>query len=113
MHGTRGTVRRRRIIRIEFLVGACGGIALGALTLLRGEGAWMMLGAWLVGVGANYVPLAIEAQRLSSPGALDAEISGLELRRELGAAGRAQLWIAVPFALCLAAFGIGLDRGSG
>jgi len=105
MFGSRGTLRRRRIIRAEFIAGACGSTLLGVLTLLRGSGGWIVLGAWLVGVGANYAPLALEAGRLSRPGALDAQIAGLELGKELRAAGRAQLWIAVPFALCVAAIG--------
>lgn len=103
MYGTRGTERRRRIIRAEFIAGACGCILLGILALVHGSVEWLVLGAWLVGVGANYLPLAREAQRLSRPGALEAEMSGLEIRRELRAATKAQLWIAVPFAICLAA----------
>ncbi len=107
MYGTRGSSRRRRIIRFEFLAGACGATALGIVTLIHDAGGWTVLGAWLVGIGANYIQLALEAQRLSRPGALDAELAGLELRRELRAAGRAQVWIALPFAICVAAFAAG------
>jgi hypothetical protein len=75
----------------------------GILALVHGSGGWILVGVWLVGAGANYVPLALEAQRLSRPGALDAELSGLDVRRELRRAATAQLWIAVPFAVFLAA----------
>lgn len=103
MYGTRGSQRRRRAIRAEFFAGAAGCTALGILALVHGSGGWILVGMWLVGAGANYVPLAFEAQRLSRPGALDAELSGLDLRRELRRAATAQLWIAIPFAVFLAA----------
>jgi hypothetical protein len=95
MYGTRGSPRRRRIIRAEFFAGAAGCTVLGILVLVHGSGGWLLLGVWLVGAGTNYVPLALAAQRLSPPGALDAELSGLDVRRELRKAGTAQLWIAV------------------
>jgi hypothetical protein len=58
-------------------------------------------GLWLIGVGANYVPLAVHALALGRPGALAEELSGLDLRREGHRAGVAQLWIPVPFALAI------------
>ena len=89
MYGTRGSQRRRRAIRVEFFAGAAGCTALGILALVHGSGLWILVGAWLVGAGANYVPLALEAQRLSRPSALDAELSGLDVRRELRRAATA------------------------
>jgi hypothetical protein len=62
-----------------------------------------LLGIWLVGVGVNYVPLAREAQSLSKPGALELELDGLDLRRELRSAGVRQFWIAIPLAVAVAA----------
>ena len=103
MWGTRGSLRRRRIIRAEFVVATCGCTLLGILTLLHGSGGWIFLGVWLVGAGANYFPLALEAQRLSRPGALEAQMAGPEPARELRTAAKSQLWIAVPFAMCVAA----------
>lgn len=44
----------------------------------------------------NYVPLAISAHSLSRPGALEAELAGADLPRELRQAGVRQLWIVVP-----------------
>lgn len=102
MYGLHGSPRRRRVIRGEFIAGAIGCCGLGAWTLAAGSG-WLVLGLWLIGAGANYLVLAIEAQRLSRPGALDARMADLDVRAELRAAGVAQLWIAVPLSLCLAA----------
>jgi hypothetical protein len=76
---------------------------IGILALIQGSAGWIALGAWLVGVGANYFPLVLEAQRLSRPGTLEAEMAGLDVRRGLRKAAKAQLWLAVPFAVCLAA----------
>lgn len=101
MFGSRGSVRRRRVIRAEFIVGAAACTALGAWVLMSGLGWWRAVGAWLVGVGANYVPLAWHAVALSRPGALEDELRGLDLRREGRRAGVAQLWILVPFALVI------------
>ena len=101
MWGTRGGQRRRKLIRAEFLVGAAGCGALGILSLATGSGWLRLLGAWLVGAGLNYVPLALEAQSLSKPGALEDELRGVELRRELRRAGAQQFWIAVPLAIVM------------
>jgi len=100
MYGTKGSRRRRRLIRIEFSAGVVGCLALGVLALTRGGGtAWLIMGAWLVAIGLNYVPLALSAQSLSRPGALEAEMAGKDVRRELREASVAQLWIVVPLAL--------------
>jgi hypothetical protein len=103
MWGTAGTTRRRRIVRAEFFVGALGCPLLGVLGLLHGSGWPVVVGLWLVGVGVNYAPLALYAQALSRPGALEAALHGLDVRRELRRAGLQQLWIAVPFAVAIAA----------
>ena len=103
MWGTAGSLRRRRLIRVEFIVGAVGCTAFGALSLVSGSGWTDALGVWLIGVGINYVPLALQAQSLSRPGALEAELHGLDLRRELRRAGVRQIWIAVPFAVAISA----------
>jgi hypothetical protein len=102
MYGLHGAARRRRVIRAEFIAGAIGCCGLGALTLSAGHG-WLVIGLWLIGAGGNYLALALEAQRLSRPGVLDARMADLDVRAELRAAGVGQLWIAVPLSLCLAA----------
>ena len=103
MWGSAGTMRRRRVIRAEFVVGALGCTILGLLALIRGSGWMLLVGTWLVGAGFNYIPLALHAQSLSGPGVLEAELQGLDTRRELRRAGVKQLWIAVPFAVAIAA----------
>jgi len=102
MWGSAGTIRRRRLIRAEFVVGAAGCTILGVLGLLS-SGVWVLAGVWLVGVGANYVPLAMQAHSLSSPGALEAELKNVDIARELRRAGVKQLWIAVPFVVAIVA----------
>jgi len=99
MWGTAGSRRRRQLIRAEFFCGVIGCIGLGALALVTGSGWVTAVGLWLVGIGINYVPLALEAQSLSKPGALEDELRGVELRRELRHAGVQQLWIVVPLAV--------------
>ena len=103
MWGTAGARRRRQLIRAEFVIGAVGCTVLGVLVLLAGGGWLSVLGVWLVGAGVNYVPLALHAQSLSRQGALEAELHNVDLRRELRRAGVSQLWIAVPFAVAVAA----------
>ena len=104
MWGTRGSRRRRALIRAEFVVGALGCLALGVIALASaGSAFWFAVGVWLVGAGANYVPLALYAQSLSAAGRLEAEIGDGDVREELRRAGVQQFWIAVPFAVAAAA----------
>jgi len=99
MWGAAGTRRRRRIIRAEFVLGAVGCTGLGLFVVVSGGGWTTALGLWLVGAGLNYVPLALEARSLSALGALEQELSGVDVRAELRRAGVQQLWIAVPLAV--------------
>ena len=103
MYGTSGSARWRRLIRAEFIIGVVGCGLLGVLTLASGSGWTILLGIWLVATGMNYVPLAISAQALSRPGALEAELVGVNLPRELRQAGVRQLWMLVLFAVVVAA----------
>lgn len=105
MRGTKGSLKRRRIIRAEFWAGAIGCILVGAVTLVTASGWGLVLGAWFVGVGINYVPLVVNAESLSRPGALEAELDGADLRWELRRAGAQQLWIAVPLSVAIASIG--------
>ncbi len=100
LYGTGGTARRRRIVLAEFLVGVVGmvGIGIWALTHSSDLGA-RALGLWLIGAGLNYAPLAMYALLLSRPGALDAELAGVDPGRELRRYGVLQLWILVPLSL--------------
>jgi hypothetical protein len=83
MYGTTGSARRRRLIRAEFIIGAAGCTLLGVSALMSGSGWAIVLGIWLVATGMNYLPLAISAQSLSRLGALEAELVGADLQREL------------------------------
>ena len=103
MYGLHGSVRRGRIIRAEFVAGAALCTALGVISLLSRAGSWRWVGVWLVGVGANYIVLASHAHALSRPGALEVQVRGLDISRELRRVGLTQLWIAVPFAVCISA----------
>ena len=104
MWGSSGSQWRRRVIRWEFIVGAAGCLALGLYVLASSSTpVWFVIGAWLLGAGANYVPLALYARALSQPGALEAELHHADRGRELRRAGIQQLWIAVPGAVVFAA----------
>ena len=100
MYGTVGARWRRRVIVAEFIVGALGGIALGLwIALSSPTVGWQLFGAWLIGMGANYLVLALHAVSLSRPGALDTELAGVDVRAELRHYGLAQLWVAIPLAV--------------
>lgn len=100
MHGARGTMRRRRIILAEFLVGAIALVAFGVwIAAASAELGGHVLGLWMAGCGLNYGVLAIYAVTLSRPGALDAELAGVDTGQELRRYSVRQLWIFVPLSL--------------
>jgi hypothetical protein len=102
MYGTAGARWRRRVIVAEFILGALGGIALGLWTALSSRTVgWQLFGAWLIGMGANYLVLALHAVTLSRPGALDTELAGVDVRAELRHYGLAQLWVAIPLTVAV------------
>jgi hypothetical protein len=103
MYGLKGSRRRRRIIRAEFDVGVVGCCALGVLAVARSSGWGAVLGVWLISIGLNYVPLALAAHALSRPGALEAELEGVDMAREIRRTGTRQVWILVPFAVVVSA----------
>jgi hypothetical protein len=86
MWGRKGTLRRRRIILTEFLLGTIAGIAFGAwaLGVQAGLGG-LILGFWLIGIGLNYLPLAAYALRLSAADVLETELEGVDVERSCGA----------------------------
>ena len=110
MYGSSGAAGRRSIVRTEFIVGAVAYVTLGLLALLLSRGWGLLLGAWLLTVGMNYVPLAISARSLSRPGALEAELVGIDLPREAGRARIAHFWILVPLAPLMTAIRDGRRR---
>jgi len=100
MYGSRGTVRRKRIIRAEFTAGLAATVALGTWLAIEGSGLGTRLfGIWLIGAGVNYAPLTVYAILLSRPGALEAELAGVDTGQELRRYSVRQLWILVPLSL--------------
>lgn len=101
MFGTAGTLRRRRIIRAEFLIGCPVLVLVAVLTL---HGGHPLLGGWLLGVAVNYLPLAAHSVSLFPPGRLEAELSTVpDVRGQLMRAGVVQVLLLVPFLVALAA----------
>jgi hypothetical protein len=97
MHGAAGTRVRRHLIRAEFVLGAAGGMGLGVWVAATAAAAgWKLFGAWVAGVGVNYAALTWQAVLLSRPGALEAELAGADIRRELRRYSYLQFWVAVP-----------------
>jgi hypothetical protein len=104
MYGARGATRRRRVILAEFIAGAVVMVAFGVWLAAFSPGlGGRMLGIWIVGSGLNYAPLAAYAIALSRPGALEAELAGVDTGRELRRYSVLQLWIFVPLSLVILA----------
>jgi len=100
MHGVKGTSFRRRVIIAEFVLGAIGGIGIGLLLMLStGGAAGIIVGVWAIGIGANYVPLALHTLALRNPADLRAELAGADIRGELRRYTGTQFWVFVPFLL--------------
>jgi hypothetical protein len=97
MNGARGTRLRRRVILAEFASGTIGGAALGAWALSWGGPVGVILGVWLLGLAANYLPLTMHVLSLWRQAALKEELAGADLRAEIRHYTRAQVWVLVPF----------------
>ncbi|MEU7918100.1 hypothetical protein [Micromonospora zamorensis] len=111
MYGTRGTARRRRIILAEFLVGVVAMVALGIWLLASSSSlSGRAIGLWFTGAGLNYAPLSLHAIALMRPGALDAELTGVDVDRALRRYTVLQLWVFVPLALVVFAVRDALAR---
>ncbi|WFE54791.1 hypothetical protein [Micromonospora sp. WMMD1155] len=103
MWGSAGVRWRRWVILAEFLLGVGGGGALGLLAVSSGGGLRTVVGWWLIGLAVNYVPLSVHALTLIRPGALEAEIRGVDVPGELRHYTTAQLWVAVPLLVAVLA----------
>jgi hypothetical protein len=109
MHGVAGTRLRRHLIRAEFILSTIGGLGLGIWGAVAGANAgWQAFGAWVGGVGVNYAALVWQTALLSRPGALQAELAGVDVPRELRRYGLLQFWVVVP--LLFAVLALGQDR---
>lgn len=70
---------------------------LGLVILLAASSAlWALLGAYLIGVGLNYVPLALHAIFLSRADRLNAELADVDMDAELRRYAAKQLFTGVP-----------------
>jgi hypothetical protein len=104
MHGVAGTRVRRSIIRLGFVVGAAASAGLGIWVAVAATTVgWQLFGAWIVGMGVNYAALAWQATLLSRPGALEAELAGVDLGSDLRRYSVLQFWIVVPLLLAVLA----------
>jgi hypothetical protein len=104
MHGASGTARRRRIVLAEFIAALIAAVALGAWIVAAAPGlGTRIFGIWMIGAGLNYAPLAAFAISLSRPGALEAELAGVDASRELRRYSVLQLWLVVPLSLVVMA----------
>jgi hypothetical protein len=111
MYGTRGTMRRRRIILVEFIAGVIVAAVFGIWLLARASDIGdRVFGVWVLGVALNYAPLAAYAISLSRSGALDAELAGVETGLELRRYSILQLWIFVPLSLVVVVIRDALTR---
>lgn len=102
MHGSRGTMRRRRIILVEFTAGAIASLALAAWLIVSAPTtAGRVVGVWVLGLGLNYVVLTVYAVALSRPGALDAELAGVDTLPELRRYTLLQFWVLIPLSMVI------------
>jgi hypothetical protein len=104
MWGSAGARWRRWVILAEFLFGVAGIGALGVSLLASGDGlVRTLLGLWFLGAAANYAPLSVYAIAFVRPGALEAEIEGVDVLAELRHYTTTQLWVVVPLLLVVLA----------
>ena len=103
MHGTYGSMRRRRIILAEYVFGAVASLWIGGYLTASASGWPAALGWYVVGVGINYVALAANAVDLSRPGVLDRELAEADLRADVGFYIRAQMLLFVPLLVAVLA----------
>ena len=99
MYGTHGTLRRRRIILFEFVGGLLAAVAFGSWLISIGDIGNAVTGVIIVAIGLNYAPLAVYAVRFSPAGALETELSDVDVPKELRRYSVLQLWVFVPLAL--------------
>ena len=100
MHGPKGRRARALGILAEFLFAAVIGTLFGVFVVLTaGSVSWRLIGVVLIGVGLNYVPLSRHALALRAPGALAAELDGVDVKAEVQRYALRQLWVCLPLAV--------------
>jgi hypothetical protein len=100
MRGRAGSLRRRRFIRAEFVLSCVVALALAAFLLANG--AWL-IGFWVLGIGVNYIPLAMYSVVLFPGHHVERELAGVDLPTEARRAGVAQFGLLVPFLVAIVA----------
>jgi hypothetical protein len=96
MYGRHGSKRRRRLILAEFVLASIDIPLLGLTIVLAPSVPRVFLGAYLIGVGLNFVPLALHAISMSRAGRLGAELAGVDVAAELRRYTAKQLFIGIP-----------------
>jgi hypothetical protein len=97
IYGRRGGKARRRLILAEFVLAAIGMPTLGLVIVLAASSVlWVLLGVYLIGMGLNYLPLALNAISLTPAGNLEAEVAGLDVGAQLRRYTRTQAFLLVP-----------------
>ena len=105
MYGRHGSKRRRRLILAEFVLAAIDIPLLGLTLVLAASSApRVILGAYLIGVGLNFVPLALHAISISRTGRLGTELAGVDIAAELRRYTAKHLFIGIP--LLMLVFGV-------
>ena len=100
MHGLADSTSRRRIILGKFILGAILSLVLGVFVFRTADSLfWTVFGLWLIGIGFNYVPLAMYGISFIRPGALQRELAGLDIPAELQRYAGLQTWVFLPLAL--------------
>jgi hypothetical protein len=96
MFGSAGAPWRRWVILGEFLLGVIGGLALGLFLILSGGTIPVVFGVYLVTIALNYVPLSVHALTLIAPGALERELTGVDVPATLRHYTTRQFLVFVP-----------------
>jgi len=100
MHGLGDSSSRRSFILLKFILGALLSLVLGVFVFITADSLfWTVFGLWLIGIGFNYVPLAIYAIGFTRPGALQRELAGVDIPTELQRYAGLQTWVFLPFIL--------------
>ncbi len=111
MYGTKGTLLRSRLIRMEFVAAVPVSFLLSALLILDGNSvAQTIIGIWIALMGANYVPLGIYAIDFARDSHLREELKHVDTRQELRYYSVAQFWVVVPLLFVVLALRESLAR---
>ena len=96
MYGRHGSKRRRRLILAEFVLASIDIPLLGLAFVLAPSLPRILFGAYLIGVGLNFVPLALHAISMSRTGRLDTELADVDVAAELRRYTAKQFLIGIP-----------------